>query len=165
VNGKITLEAADFGCTKLLIAASVLLASGVDRAAETPRLAPIPLSSEAARGATKTGSLEVAEAVLSFLAGAARTLHDRFGRYKEVDEATLRHFVEHGMGAAPESSDKENGENSAARAKRARKELSAEVHQRPMPTTDASDYNRRESRAPTTDANSALSRCVLQLLV
>ncbi|GMI28476.1 hypothetical protein TeGR_g12203 [Tetraparma gracilis] len=34
-------------------------------------------------------------------------LHDRFARYKEVDEATLRHFVEHGMTAAPESSEKE----------------------------------------------------------
>ncbi|GMI53113.1 hypothetical protein TeGR_g14713 [Tetraparma gracilis] len=35
VDGKITLEAADFGCTKLLIAASVLLTSGVDRAASS----------------------------------------------------------------------------------------------------------------------------------
>jgi hypothetical protein len=58
-------------------------------------------------------SPEVAEAVLSFLAGAVRSLHDRFARYKEVDEATLRHFVEHGMAAAPESSEKEKGESSA----------------------------------------------------
>ncbi|GMI36375.1 hypothetical protein TeGR_g14709 [Tetraparma gracilis] len=69
VDGKITLEAADFGCTKLLIAASVLLTSGVDR--------------------------------------VVASLHDRFARYKEVDEATLRHFVEHGKNAAPESSEKE----------------------------------------------------------
>jgi hypothetical protein len=55
-------------------------------------------------------SPEVAEAVLSFLAGSVRNLHDRFARYKEVDEATLRYFVEHDMSAAPESSEKEKGE-------------------------------------------------------
>jgi hypothetical protein len=92
VEGKVTLEAAEFNCTKLLVAASVLLTSGVDQAAASSvsRLTTIPqLSASAARGATP----EVAEAVLSFLAGAARNLHDRFARYKEVDEATMRHFV------------------------------------------------------------------------
>ena len=67
-------------------------------------------------------SPEVAEAVLSFLAGAVRSLHDRFGRYKEVDEATLRHFVEHGMAAAPECSEKEKGESSAPPLPRERSE-------------------------------------------
>ena len=117
MDGKITLEAADFDCTKLLIAASVRLASGVDQtitpsvASPTPH--PLQLTAAVARGASKSCSLEVAEAVLSFLAGAARSLHDRFARYKDVDEATLRHFVEHGMAAAPESSEKEKGESSA----------------------------------------------------
>jgi hypothetical protein len=64
----------------------------------------------AARGAMPSCcSREVAEAVLSFFAGAARNLHERFARYEEVDEATLRHFVEVGMGEAPESSEKEKG--------------------------------------------------------
>ncbi|GMI27852.1 hypothetical protein TeGR_g10416 [Tetraparma gracilis] len=71
------------------------------------KLKRVQVTAAIARGATKSCSLEVAEAVLSFLAGATRSLHDRFGRYKEVDEATLRHFVEHGMSSAPESSEKE----------------------------------------------------------
>jgi hypothetical protein len=62
-------------------------------------------------------SPEVAEAVLSFLTGAARSLHDRFARYKEVDKATLRHFVEHVMDEAPESSEKEKGKSSAPPAR------------------------------------------------
>jgi hypothetical protein len=133
MDGKITLEAADFNCTKLLIAASVRLASGVDRAAAPPvsssvsRLTPgvdraesvtstvskFELSASAAREVMLSCSSEVAEALLSFLAGAVRSLHDRFARYKEVDKATLRHFVEHGMSTAAESSEKEKGENTA----------------------------------------------------
>ncbi|GMI57913.1 hypothetical protein TeGR_g6018 [Tetraparma gracilis] len=111
VDGKITLEAADFDCTKLIIAASVLLTSGVDRAAassaSSPTLLPRQRSASVARGDMLKCSPEVAEAVLSFLTGAARSLHDRFARYKEVDKATLRHFVEHVMDEAPESSEKE----------------------------------------------------------
>ena len=124
MDGKITLEAADFGCTKLLIAASVLLTSGVDRAASSvsSSASMLELSADAARGAVSSCSPEVAEAVLSFLTGAVRSLHDRFGRYKEVDEATLRHFVEHGMSAAPESSEKEKGESSAPPPPRERSE-------------------------------------------
>ena len=121
MDGKITLEAADFGCTKLLIAASVLLTSGVDRAVTSsvsnPNPLPRQLTAAVARGATKSCSPEVADAVLSLLAGAARNLHDRFARYKEVDEATLRHFVEHGMSSAPESSEKEKGKSSAPPAR------------------------------------------------
>jgi hypothetical protein len=151
VDGQITLEAADFDCTKLLIAASVLLTSGVDRAVTSSASSLTPLlrqlSAGVARGATKSSSLEVAEAVLSFFAGATRSLHDRFGRYKEVDKATLRHFVEHGMSAAPETSEKEKGEDPAARAKRAQKELAAAVHQRPTPTTDASHERLQPTRA------------------
>jgi hypothetical protein len=110
VDGKVTLNAADFDCTKLLIAASVSLTSSVDRAVASSASSPTPLSRRLTRGATKSCAPDVAEAVLSFLAGAVRSLHDRFGRYKEVDEAILRDFVERGMSAAPESSEKEKGE-------------------------------------------------------
>ncbi|GMI34230.1 hypothetical protein TeGR_g7990 [Tetraparma gracilis] len=110
VNGQITLAADDFDCSKLTIAASMLLTSGVDGAAassESSSTSRFELSTGAARGVMLSCSPEVAETVLSFFAGAVRNLHDRFARYKEVDEATLRHFVEHGMSAAPESSEKE----------------------------------------------------------
>ena len=136
VTGKITLEAGDHGSTKLAVAASVLLTTGTstggaNRAADALLSFPTPfrrghpavssptttsptafhrgLSGALGGGAMPSCSREVAEAVLSFFAGAARNLHERFARYEEVDEATLRHFVEVGMGEAPESSEKEKG--------------------------------------------------------
>ena len=54
-----------------------------------------------------------AEIVLALIVAAVPRLREKFARPEEVDKATLRHFVERGMSAAPESSEEEKGENPA----------------------------------------------------
>jgi hypothetical protein len=54
-----------------------------------------------------------AEAVLALIVAAVPRLREKFARPEEVDEAMLQHFVESGMSKAPESSEKEKGEDFA----------------------------------------------------
>ena len=132
VNGKITLEAADFNCTHLTIEASVLMSGAADRATgvvvptSSSRMSSSRMSSSrmsdsrelsrnlstgaAQTAATGGSSPEVAEAVLSFLAGATRNLHERYARYEEVDRARFEHFEKVVVPNARELRDNEMGE-------------------------------------------------------
>jgi hypothetical protein len=86
LSGEFSLAAADFGCTALTVSVTA------------PLSAPLSADAEGSRGSSK----EAADAALSFVAGAARSLHERFARNDEVDEAMHRHFEERAVPCAPE---------------------------------------------------------------
>ncbi|GMI39113.1 hypothetical protein TeGR_g5733 [Tetraparma gracilis] len=132
VSGSIYLEPKKFGCTEFTLTAAVehrattnksSSMGGVTgpRSSGTSTAAPAVVGGDASTTSSpdtdanvglEGTSREAAGAVLSFLVGAAPRLHDEFARYEEVDSAMLQYFAEHGMDDAPESSEKEKGEES-----------------------------------------------------
>jgi hypothetical protein len=105
-----------------------------------------------------TTSRDAAGVILSFLAAAAPRLHEEFARYEEVDKATLEHFVEHGVEEAPESSEKEKGEDNAGKSR------ASEASAKRAPVRYLCRHgqrrteNRRQQPTPTTDARAERKR-------